>query len=78
VTEKLTSGIRTEFLDWLIIVVIVVWFFFLLNISTKQAEHKKAIESGNVFYAPDYSDGFSRAIVTPVEHKKRLRKTVRN
>lgn len=55
--------IRKEFMDWFIIVMIIIWFFFLLDISHRQGEHKKAIEAGNIFQAPDYNDGYFRAIV---------------
>lgn len=79
----MTKEIINEFRDWFIIIVTIVWFFFLLDISHRQAEHERAVEIGNVFYAPDHNDGYFRAIIRDEKErmyktKRRMMKPVRN
>ncbi len=63
------NDIKETCRDWFVIVVIIVWFFFLMDIGNKQREHYKALETGNVFTAPDHNDGFALGMYNPGYYK---------
>lgn len=59
----INKDIREEFTHWLVIVLLIIWFFFLVDISHRQGTHKKALESGKVFRAPDHNEGYFHSVI---------------